>query len=55
MRYLRQPSFDIDDGADEMHRDSVVAPRVHDIVPQLTAFFLTPTVGALVDWDNELR
>ena len=54
VRHLGQPLFDVDDGADEVHGDGVVAAGAYDVVPQLPAFLLGPRVGALVDGDDEL-
>ena len=51
----RKPLFDVNDGANEVGRDSVVAASPQDVVPKLTALALRPeTVGTLVDRDHEL-
>ena len=55
MRDLRQATFDVHDGANEVDRDLIVAARAHDVVPQLPALLLRPRVGALINGDNELR
>ena len=38
-----------------MDGDLVAGPATHDVIPELAAFLLGPRIGALVDWDDELR
>ena len=52
---LIEPLFDVDNGADEVGRDGVVAARSQDVIPELTALALRPAIGALVDRDHKLR
>ena len=44
MCYLGQSLFDVDDRADEMHRDAVVSAGMNDVVPKLPAFFVSPRI-----------
>lgn len=37
-----------------MSRDSVVATGSEDVLPELVALSVRPTVSALVDWDQKL-
>jgi len=38
-----------------MRRYAIVATSSEDVIPELPAFPLRPAVGALIDWNDELR
>lgn len=44
----------VDGGADEVAVKLWAFTNAHDVVPQLLAVALLPTVGALKNWDDEL-
>ncbi len=41
-RHLIQALLDIDDGADEVRRNAIVAACANDVVPQLATLLLRP-------------
>jgi hypothetical protein len=52
---LIQALLNVDDGADEVRGDGVVAAGAQDVVPKLATLTLGPGIGALINRDDELR
>src|ERR1043165_2079983 len=54
-RYLIQPLLDINDGANEVRRHTIVTASADDVIPQLSTLLFGPRIGSLIDRYYELR